>query len=981
MTSEEEILKARVLNFNHDWRFQRDDVEGGQGLEIDDSDWNSVSAPHTYNEADTFAHFQHKNHSGERKQWSGRTWYRKTFRLPFELEEKKVYLEFEAVRQLAEVYLNGVFLGKCENGFLPFGFDLTPHLRFGEDNLIALMCDNSFVVDEENEMKWSTYEGGAKHSWNNPHWHPAHGGIYRNVFLHVTDRLHVTLPLYSSLETTGVYVYTPEVSEHSATVGIEVQVQNEYEQTEEVEVCVEILDVNEAAVLSLSNACEIPGNAIELIQFSGCIQIPQLWDPERPYLYTARTTILRSGKEVDRVDTSFGVRTWKFTVDDGFYMNGRRLKLQGWGQKSTNEWAGLGTAIPDWMQHLTVELMRGAGGNLVRWGHTAGSPAQVKAADQLGLVTIQPGVDAEGDLEGHSWNIRAQAFRDAIVYFRNSPSILVWEGGNQAVTLEHVRELRGIADTFDPHGGRAYAHRRPSKVTNDYSDLEIGTQGGHKFRKTPVVEGEYNREECPRRVWDDFSPPDFGYKVPHRQEYELTSESFAANQVVEYVTRIGSQSHCGGAKWIFSDSTSGGRNDCEVTRAGGIVDAVRLPKEAYFTSRAIFDAEPRVHLIGHWTYPEDRVTEKAFSVVSNGSEVELFVNGESKGRGERSYHYLFTFGPLRWEPGVVKVVAYDESGEAVASQEKETVGPAVALKLTPVVGATGFMADGSDVALFDVEAIDDKGRRHPTFQRRVDFDCEGPAVWRGGYNSGQELSTNHPYLDLECGINRVAVRATREAGVVSLSARCEGLAEGKIQLEALPMATQGGVTAQLSPSPEVIFDGYLELVDEAGIDFDFEQSEGAFIKGFSYSGTRLSLPVMSNAEDGMQLYVDREDYVEEISEFLRGADYILTSDDERLYQAVDLMDFTVSEAGTLLIGHDSRLPLPAWMQDYVRFEEQRIGHMGAQGSVQLIDTELLFYSRKLEQNESVTLGSNREEGPDDCRMYSVIFVPDSVSGV
>ncbi|MBK1875337.1 sugar-binding domain-containing protein [Pelagicoccus mobilis] len=974
-------LAQRRLSFNQDWRFLQADVEGAESEDFDDKSWELVSAPHTYNDVDTFAHFQSRNHSGEREQWSGRTWYRKTFRLPESARDKKVFVEFEAVRQLAEVFLNGVFLGKCENGFLPFGFDLSPHLKVEGENVLVVMCDNSFVSDEEGEIKWSSYEGGARVSWNNPHWHPAHGGIYRNVYLHVMDKLHVTLPLYNNLETVGTYVYTPEVSPDHALVGVEIELRNEYEDSRKCEVRTEILDAAGFCVLELLENAQLSSGETVVVSSEGRIENPNLWDPERPYLYRARTRVFVDGRVVDTVDTPLGIRFWEFTADRGFLMNGRSMKLQGWGQKSTNEWAGLGNAFPDWMHFYTMNQMREAGGNMVRWGHTAGSPGQLESSDRLGLITIQPGVDGEGDLEGHSWDVRAQAFRDAVVYFRNHPSILVWEGGNQAVSLPHVKQLRSYCDRFDPHGKRAYAHRRPSKVTIDYSDIEIGTQGGHKFRDKPVVEGEYNREECPRRVWDDYSPPDFGYKVPRKQEYELTSESFAVNQVVEFVRRLGASNHCGGANWIFSDSTSGGRNDCEVTRASGVVDAVRLPKEAFYACRALFHWEPQVHLIGHWTYPLDRVTEKPLYVVSNCSEVELFVNGESRGFGKMSYKYLFTFDSIRWEAGEVEVVAYDGEGNEQARQRKETVATAVALRVTPIVGPEGFMADGSDVALFDVEAVDSEGRRHPTFQQRVEFDLAGPAVWRGGYNSGKEHSTNHLYLDLECGINRVAVRSTREAGRIELTARGSGLEPASVVLEAGQVGVESGVGVSPSAMPYDLSSGELKLVDEEMDGVSFEQSEGNYIKGFSYSGTRLSLPVMSNAEDGLQPYVDCDDYFEEIPEFMRGADYIQTSDGEKLYEAVDLMDFSVSERGTLYIAHDDRLSTPGWLKAYEKLDTGFVGRMQARPALELNDARLVLYGRKLEKNESVTLGSNREVGPDECRMYSVIFVPETVSDV
>ena len=149
----------------------------------------------------------------------------------------------------------------------------------------------------------------------------------------------------------------------------------------------------------------------------------------------------------------------------------------------------------------------------------------------MGIIAEQPGVDGEGDTRGAAWKLRAAAFRDMIIYFRNHPSILIWEGGNQKVTRDHAKELRGHMDHYDPHGGRAYAHRRADETTAEFMDVCIGTEGGREIARLPVVEGEYDREESPRRVWDDFSPPNFGYPEAKGQTYDLTSEQYAVNQV------------------------------------------------------------------------------------------------------------------------------------------------------------------------------------------------------------------------------------------------------------------------------------------------------------------------------------------------------------------------------------------------------------------------------------------------------------------
>jgi len=423
-------------------------------------------------------------------------------------------------------------------------------------------------------------------------------------------------------------------------------------------------------VLALKRNGQIAKGASALFVVDGILQNPRLWEPDYPYLYRVLCTLRVNRDTVDSCEIPFGIRSVRWDAGAGFHINGHPLKLRGWGQKPTDEWPGLGAAQPDWMHFFTLELMKQAGGNFIRWGHCLGGPAQIRAADRLGMITEQPGVDGESDTVGAAWKIRAAAFRDTIIYFRNHPSILIWEGGNQKVSREHAQELRGYVDRHDPKGGRAYAHRRADEITAEFMDVGIGTEGGREIKRLPVVEGEYDREESPRRVWDDFSPPNFGYPEAKGQTYQLTSEQYAANQVAQYFRKVGAPDHCGGGNWIFSDSTSGGRVACEVARASGEVDGVRLPKEAYYICRAIFSTDPRIHIIGHLTYPAG--TKKTVYVGSNAQDVELFVNGRSLGHGSVSDQYLFTFPDVQWEPGEIKAVAYI-GGKPVATQSRRTV--------------------------------------------------------------------------------------------------------------------------------------------------------------------------------------------------------------------------------------------------------------------------------------------------------------------
>ncbi len=986
-----------VVNLDPDWRFIQADPNGAAARDFDDARWKRVSLPHTFNDVDTFDHWSLPGHKGEQEQWSGRTWYRKQLLVPANWAGKQVFIEFEAVRQVAEVYCNGVLLGISKTGFTPFGFDLTPYLKCGEPNTLAVMADNRFGRDPADVSPADTGVAGGKVKslqqiieerdasiperledlqadqvpWNNPHWHPAHGGIYRNVRLYVTDPLHITLPLYSYLQTEGPYVYASQLSPDDAEVQIEIPVANEGRIPEKFSVTADICDAEGRQVATWTQSESVlPAGQHQRFHLQGHIPQPRLWEPGYPHLYSLTLSLSRGRSVADRDVVSFGLRAPRWDAATGFFLNGRHIKLHGWGQKPTDEWPGLGAALPDWLHGYTLQLMQAAGGNFLRWGHAAAGPAQITAADRLGIVTLQPGVDGEAEAMRAAWTLRAQAFRDTLIYFRNHPSILIWEGGNQKLSRSKAAELRGLMDRYDPHGGRAYAHRRPDQVTAEFMDVDIGTEGGREISRLPVVEGEYDREESPRRVWDDFSPPNFGYPEAKGQTYQLTSEQYAVNQVAQYVHKLGAPDHAGGANWIFSDTTSGGRVSVEVARAGGEVDGVRLPKEAYFVCAALFRSEPSVHIIGHWTYPSG--TKKTVYVASNAADVELTLNGRSLGHGQVSDRYLFTFPAIAWEPGTLKAIART-GGRTVATQVLRTAGTAVALRITPLTAPGGWRADGSDIALFDVEAIDDQGERCPTFQRRVSFILQGPGIWRGGYNSGKIDSINHLWLDLEAGINRVAVRATREAGTFMLGVTAEGLRPAAIFLRSAPFSAENGLT-EIAPamvSPPVLaaappHNRFTLAVAAAPRGRSASKWAGRSVMAFSYSGPSSNLVhVETAARDNCCVYVDSETLFEQLPAPLQGADWVQAANHESQYQAVDLMQLGVAGNSTVWIAHDDRLARPSWLVSQFR----------AAGMHLLVNGHSLsLFTRPIAAEASLTLGSNTDQaGAGDAQMY-VVFV-------
>lgn len=944
---------SRDLNFNADWRFIREDVPGAEKPGLDTGDWATVSAPHTWNDIDSFDNFGKGGHQGESELWQGTAWYRKTFTLPPSAAGKRVYIEFEGVRQIADVYLNGRHIGRDVTGFIPFGFDLSPGLKPSGENILAVKVNNE--VDKQ-------YEGDQP--WNHQNWHPPHGGIYRDVKLHILDPLHVTLPLHAHLGTEGVYAWTESLTKEKAEIGVTSEVANAGDKEAAATITHSLVDAGGTVVASCKEDVRIPASGT--VKVAGSLQLadPHLWEPSYPYVYQVRTEVSAEGTARDVFSTPFGIRNFRFDRDTGFWINGRHVKLHGWGQKPGQEWAGLGTAIPDWMHDLTLRMMKDAGGNMLRWGHCAGPPIGADCADKYGFVTLMPGVDGERDCTGKAWATRTAAFRDLIIYYRNHPSICVWEGGNYNVSPGHAAEMRAIKEKWDPHGRRYFGFRMSTPGMLESLDLELGTVGRTRALPTlPVVETEYDRTETPRRVWDRFSPPDFGKlgKNAEQNTYNLDSEGFATNAISEWWNLFGSKpEHSGGANWIFSDGTHGTRQVTDVARATGEVDAVRLPKEAYWALQATWDKTSRVHLIGHWNYAKGTV--KDLFAVAKADEVELFVNGRSHGVGNRSLDTLFTWKDVAFEPGEIKVIAR-RNGKEVASQTKETAGDAVALRLTPITAPGGWRADGSDIALVDFEVVDAEGRRCPTDQARVDFEISGPAIWRGGYNSGKEGSTNHQHLDTECGINRVSIRSTLNAGKVLLTARREGLASATLELESLPVALENGILdarprlleACLPHRPDIDAAALAklnELRDHPPQTPVSEDDSKSFFSSFAYTGDGVG-GMEDPVTDGMLAYSDDAVLtLTRIPERLRNANIIRTANRDRSYWANDYIVGTARRDFELLVAHDPKLKDPDWLRNFKRVGENLLVN----------GRPMNLYSKTLKPDESLRISGNIDQG-------------------
>jgi beta-galactosidase len=807
-----------TYNFNPGWKFIRQDAPGAQEPAFDDSQWETVSTPHSFNDVDSFRVII--DHSGgDRGTYKGLSWYRKHFKLPAEAAGSKVFVEFEGMRQAGDVYFNGKPFGLYENGITGYGVDLTSAALFGDrDNVLAVQVDNRTSYKER--------ATDTSYRWNANDFNPDHGGLNRRVWLHVTGRIYQTLPLYYGLGTTGTYIYCTNynIAGHSCEVTVESQVHNATadRRVPQTNVTLSAAVVDKDGVVRATfkgDGVDIMSGAKTVLTAKGPLANARFWSPDDPYLYDVYTILTADGKVIDVNKATTGFRKTEFKGGagvGGVYINDKFVYLKGFAQRTSNEWAGVGAGYPEWMHDFTAQMIRDSNGNYMRWMHVAPQKVDVEAYDRIGIVEVAPAGDKEEDAQGRQWEQRVEVMRDTLIYFRNNPSVLFWEAGNTGVTASQMRQMVDLRKEFDPHGGRVMGCRSltdpGARTATEWFGTMLGGPYDAQMRdKAPLIETEDFRDEGARRFWDDFSPPYFGFKKGPNDTWNYNSETFALAQVKRYwsfwSSRI-SNTNPEQSKWsayasiYFIDSDADGRQDSsEVCRVSGKVDAVRLPKEVYFVERVMQNEKPDIHIIGHWTYPAN--TTKTMNVVANNVDsVELFVNGASKGKvAQPESGYLYAFPNIAFTAGAIKAVGY-KGGVAVTQHELKTAGAPAAIKLTLHTAPGGFRADGEDVALIDVEVVDANGERCPTDDARVDFNWEsigravsatGPAIWRGGYNSGKTNTTNNLYLNTEDGINRVAMRSTLMAGTIRLTAKREGLKSATITFDSKAAAISDGL--------------------------------------------------------------------------------------------------------------------------------------------------------------------------------------------
>ncbi|WP_300813137.1 beta-galactosidase GalB [uncultured Bacteroides sp.] len=791
------------------WRFHQGDVPEAVQATYDDSRWQTVTVPHDwaiYGPFDRSHDLQEvavtQNFEQQASVKTGRTgglpyvgvgWYRTRFDAP---ADQPVTLVFDGAMSEARVYVNGQ-----EACFWPFGYnsfhcDVTPYLnRDGKSNLLAVRLEN-----RPQSSRW--YPGA---------------GLYRNVRVVVTEPVHV--PVW------GTQLTTPHVAADYASVCLKTTVEGAGEKA--VRVVTDILSPEGKVVASKDNTCKISHG--QPFEQNFLVNGPQLWSPETPYLYMAVSKLYVDGRQVDEYTTRFGIRSIEIVADKGFFLNGKHRKFQG--VCNHHDLGPLGAAVNRAALRRQLTLLKDMGCDAIRTSHNMPAPELVELCDEMGFMMMVEPFD-EWDIakcmNGYHRYFNEWAERDMVNMlrqYRNHPSVVMWSIGNEVPTqcspegYKVASFLQDICHREDPtrpvtcgmdqvscvlsNGFAAMLdvpglNYRTHRYVETYEKLPQNIVLGSETASTVSSRGVYKfpAELKKQAMYDDHQSS--GYDLEACSWSNVPDEDFALAD--DYDWTIGQFVWTG---FDYLGEPSPYDTDAWPSHSSvfGIIDLAGLPKDRYYLYRSIWNRQAHtLHVLPHWTWPGREGENTPVFVYTDYPEAELFVNGKSYGRQrkltadearalqgkdslwlQRRYRLMWTDVP--YEPGELKVVAYDRTGKAADEKVVRTAGKPHHLEL--VADRMKLTADGKDLAYITVRVVDKDGNLCPADSRLVSFTVKGAGTYRAAANGDATcLDLFHlPRMHAFSGQLTAIVQSGTEAGTLVFEAKARGLKSGKLQLE------------------------------------------------------------------------------------------------------------------------------------------------------------------------------------------------------
>ncbi|NED98396.1 glycoside hydrolase family 2 protein [Phytoactinopolyspora alkaliphila] len=778
-------------NFDFGWKFLRDDPQGAQAPSYDDAGWDDVDLPHDWSIEGPLSPSEPSGGPGG---WvpTGIGWYRKRFTAPTTDADRRVVVDFDGVYQNSSVWINGKHLGDRPYGYVPFAYDLTPHLVEGE-NVIAVRVDNS----RQPNSRW--YSGS---------------GIYRHTWLTTTHAVHIAQ--------WGTQVIVEEASAEAATLRIKTVVENEGERPAQVTLQTDLIDADGKTVETVESARNIPHGREHTFSQELAVDDPALWSVEDPTMYTIRSTVRTgsgSGRQtqgvVDVYDTPIGIRTAVFDADKGLLINGQQVKMNG---VNIHHEAGLvGAAVPVRVWERRLELLKEMGCNAIRTGHTPFAAEVLDLFDRMGFLVMNEVLDEwkapkpQVEPNGYSAYFDEWYERDIVNVVRrdrNRPSVVLWSAGNEVADQSPEGDpdghhtLRSLVEVFhreDPIrlvtvGCDRMGHERPGAATTDEFIAEmdvIGYNYCNRWRDRAHLYMEVDRKKWGHKpmVGSESGNITNNHSVDVENQYKFISTRDYAS---------------GDFMWTGFDYLGEASSPNSRGFSGGVMNLCGFKKPGFYFYQSQWTEEPMVYLFPHWNQnaqPGQRVTVRAYT---NCDSVELFLNGRSLGtKGywhpavgmveaynnyppERNTPRTTSDLSLAWdvpyEPGTLRAVGRKLNNVAVTTEVTTTSGPA-AIRLS--VDRDKIAADRRDVAHITAEIVDANGLVVPTANNRVTWSVQGNGTYLGSDNGNMSDRQDYRLEARNASQGRLLaiVQSADEPGTVSVSASSPGLTAASVEFQ------------------------------------------------------------------------------------------------------------------------------------------------------------------------------------------------------
>ena len=803
--------------FKKGWKFTREDQAANAAVECDDSKWQTVSVPHDWAIYGPFSIDNDKQNVAiaqdgqkEAMEHAGRTgglpfvgvgWYRLQFEAPGFKEGKTATLLFDGAMSHARIYVNGQEAGYWPYGYNSFSIDVTPYLKAGETNTLAVRL--------ENEVESSRWYPGA--------------GLYRNVHLRIQEKAHV--PVW------GTTLTTPVVKQEFARVNLKTEWSAPAGKcVADYRIVTRILNAEGQEVAQ----DERPGTKEDKDFFTQefLVRNPALWSPETPVLYTAETKVYEGTTLRDEVSTRFGIRSLEIIPDKGFFLNGKLTKFKG--VCNHHDLGPLGSIVNEAGIRRQIRILKEMGCNAIRTSHNMPAPELVAACDEMGMMVMAESFDEwkSAKVQNGYHKIFDEWVEKDLVnlvrHYRNNPSVVMWCIGNEVPDQWNgnrgpklSRMLQDICHREDPTRPVTQGMDAPDAVVNNNMAATMDVAG---FNYRPHKYNE-NYKKLPQCI---ILGSETASTVSSRGVYKFpvarrSMQKYPDNQSSSYDVE-----HCGWSNlpeddWIWHDEKPWCIGEFVWTGFDylgeptpyytdwpshsslfGIIDLAGLPKDRYYLYRSHWNPEAEtLHILPHWNWAGREGEVTPVFVYTNYPEAELFINGKSQGRRtkdlsidvehsadsastadfKRQSRYRLMWMDTRYEPGTLKVVAYDKQGKAVCEKELHTAGAPHHIEL--VADRNVLKADEEDLAFVTVKVVDKEGNLCPLAENEIRFKVKGAGSYRAGANGNSTSleSFQAPRMKVFSGMMTAIVAASERPGEIILEASAPGLKKAVLKLQ------------------------------------------------------------------------------------------------------------------------------------------------------------------------------------------------------